>query len=155
MVPLAEDDEYLAARAEVAAAGATMLAAERRFREVWVPAAERAAWKEVERARAALAGATDKVVEIKNTRSLEVCTALRAEQHEHLRSLFDALEAAGRAAGHLAGIAARIISAGYDCRSDILGIPLPTAIFALGSTADFGSELSRFRRELQSRGIID
>jgi hypothetical protein len=80
---------------------------------------------------------------------------LRPEQHERLRSLFDALEAAGRAAGDLAGIEARITRAGYDCRSDVLGVPLPTAIFALGSTADYGSELSRFKCALKYRGILD
>src|SRR5262245_8463994 len=94
LVPLAEDLEYCAAQAAVAAAEKTMLGAERRFKAALTPTAEWVARRDVEKARVALATANEKVAEIKSARSLEVCTALRQKQHAHLRSLLTALEAA-------------------------------------------------------------
>jgi hypothetical protein len=75
LVPLAADVEYQAAQATVADAEKAILTAEQRYRAAQVPAQERAAWREVEDARKALAKAGERLDEIKSRKSAEVCTA--------------------------------------------------------------------------------
>ena len=123
LVPLADDAEYRVAQAAVADAEKAMVDAEQRYGEATGPAAERA-WKEVKRTRAALA---DRVAEVRSARSLAACQSAKPEYDAVLRTLVDALESVSRAVGGLAGIEARITSAGLDCGSDVIGVALPGA----------------------------
>src|SRR5215469_8221694 len=121
LVPLADDAEYRVAQAAVADAEKAMVDAEQRYGEATGPAAERA-WKEVKRTRAALGAAADRVAEVRSARSLAAYQSAKAEC-----TLVDALESVSRAVGGLAGIEARITSAGLDCGSDVIGVALPGA----------------------------
>jgi chromosome segregation ATPase len=154
LVLLAEDSNYQAARSAVADAEKAMLAAEQRYRSAQTPAQERSAWQEIENARKALDEASNKRDEVASRRSLEVCETFRAEHQRHLRDLLEKLEGAAEACGCLAAFESRITASGHSVRSDILGVALPPAIFELGSRADYGSQLARFRRELAAKGAI-
>jgi hypothetical protein len=153
LAPLPDDEEFHAGQAALSDAENAMLTAEARYAAAQAPAEERAAWREVENTRAALNAASEKLAEIAGRKSLEFCRTLRPEQHRCLRALLEALEAASDAFACLAGIESRILTTGHAIRSDVLGIPLPAAIHQLGSSNDFGSQLSHFRRRLQAEGI--
>jgi hypothetical protein len=152
--PLADDPEFRAAQAAVGDAEKAMFAAEQRHVAAQAPADERTAWRDVKNARAVLAAAGDRLAELASAKSFKACKALRPHQEQYLRELLDALDAAADAFGCLAGLQARIVTAGYELRSDVLGLALPPAIYQLGSSDDFGSQLAQFRRWLKSDGII-
>src|SRR6516164_9567604 len=156
LVPLSDDAEFRSAEAELAKAERAMLEAERHHSTTDdVPAKERAAWREVEQRRAALGTAGERLREVADRKSFEICKRFRAEHEQYLRELLGTLEATADVFGCLAGLQARIAAAGYVLRSDILGLALPPAVFAMGSPHDYGSQISQFRRWLESEGIIE
>jgi hypothetical protein len=152
---LADDAEFKAAQAAVSAAEASMHEAERRHAAALTPAEDRATWAQVKAARTALDEASERRDEVKSSKSLKLCEALRTEQHRHLRDLLEKLEGAAGALGCLAAIEARIAASGHSIRSDIVGVTLPRATFELGNRDDYGSQLARFRRELRAKGVVE
>jgi hypothetical protein len=155
LVPLSDDAEFRSAQAELARAETTMLEAERRHSTTDdVPARERAAWREVEQHRTALGAAAERLREVADRKSLEICKRYRPEHERYLRELLGTLEATADVFGCLAGLQARIATAGYVLRSDIISSALPPAVIAIGSPHDFGSQISQFRRWLEREGII-
>jgi len=80
-----------------------------------VPAKERAAWREVEQRRSALGVAGERVREVTDRKSLEICKRFRAEHEQYLRELLKTLEATADVTGP--GLPAAIIP--LDCRSRV------------------------------------
>jgi hypothetical protein len=152
---LADDAEFKAAQAALAAAEESMHEAETRHAAALTPAEDRATWAQVKSARTALDKASERRDEVKSCKSLQLCEALRTEQHSHLRDLLEKLEGVEGALGCLAAIEARIAASGHSIRSDILGVTLPRAIFELGNRDDYSSQLARFRRELRAKGVVE
>ena len=154
LAPLSDDEEFRGAQAALADAEKAMLTAEQRYAAAQTPAEERTAWREVENTRAGLNAASEKLDEIAGRKSLELCRALRPEEHGYLRALLEALEAAAGAVACLHALQARIAIGGYQLRSDALGMALPAAAYQLGDSRDFGSPLGQFRRRLKGEGVI-
>jgi hypothetical protein len=155
LVPLSDNAEFRSAQAELARAERAMLEAERHHSTTDdVPAKERAAWREVEERRSALGAAGERLREVADRKSLEICKRFRPEHERYLRELLGTLESTADVFGCLASLQARIAAAGYILRSDILGSALPPAVFAIGSPHDYGSQISQFRRWLEREGII-
>jgi hypothetical protein len=70
--------------------------------------------------------------------------------------LFRACQAVAEAAEQERSVRAAMAAAGYTARSDILLSPssVLSALLLLGSELDYGSQISQFRRVLQSRGLL-
>ena len=68
--------------------------------------------------------------------------------------LYRACQEVCRSVQRLRDFHARIIDAGHSPRSDMIWVPPVRSPLALGSEAEWGSEISGWRRLLQDRGVL-
>ena len=80
--------------------------------------------------------------------------AQKAHSALHVQ-LFRACQALAEVAEQERSLRAAMAAAGYVARSDILPSPaVLSALLLMGSELDYGSQISQFRRLLQSRGLL-
>jgi hypothetical protein len=110
--------------------------------------------EEFEILRPAIAAQAERVNDLRSDLSLAAAEKLREQHNATLLAAFRAMEDMAAAVDAMFGIAARLISAGYDLNYNVLPQLIPHQLAVHSKLVHGNSTASTFKQELEKRGIL-